>query len=40
MAYQQTLCSQCDKPEESCPCEKYRPICQGQGNVRLGVDGL
>src|ERR1700739_3657276 len=39
-AHQQVLCSQCDKPEESCTCEKYCTICKGQTNVCLGVDGL
>jgi len=39
-AYQQILCAQCDKPEESCTCEKYCSICKCQHNVRLAVDGL
>jgi len=38
--YQQILCSQCDKPEDSCTCEKYCSICKGQHNIRLCVDGL
>jgi hypothetical protein len=37
---QQVVCSQCDKPEEYCTCEKYCTICKGQLNIRLGVDGL
>jgi hypothetical protein len=37
---QQVVCSQCDKSEEYCVCEKYCTICKGQSNVRLGVDGL
>jgi len=36
----QVVCSQCDKPEESCVCEKYCTICKGQSNIRLGADGL
>ena len=39
-ARQQVLCSQCDKTEEYCTCEKYCAICKGQLNVRLAVDGL
>jgi hypothetical protein len=35
-----TLCSQCDKPEQQCSCEKYCCFCQSQQNVRLCVDGL
>jgi hypothetical protein len=37
---QQVVCSQCDKSEESCTCEKYCTICKGQSNVRMGIDGL
>jgi len=36
----QVKCSQCDKSEESCTCEKYCTICKGQNSVRLGIDGL
>jgi hypothetical protein len=36
----QVVCSQCDRSEESCTCEKYCTICKGQSNVRMGVDGL
>jgi hypothetical protein len=39
-ARQQVVCSQCDKSEEYCTCEKYCAICKGQLNVRLAVDGL
>ncbi len=39
-ARQQVRCSQCDKAEEYCTCEKYCAICKGQTNVRLCVDGL
>jgi hypothetical protein len=39
-ARQQIHCSQCDKSEEYCACEKYCTICKGQQNVRLAVDGL
>jgi hypothetical protein len=35
-----TVCMQCDKPEESCACEKYCTICEGQDKVRLCTDGL
>ena len=31
----QVVCSQCDKPEESCVCEKYCTICKGQSNIRV-----
>jgi hypothetical protein len=34
------VCSQCDKPEAECSCEKYCCFCQSQHNVRLCVDGL
>lgn len=34
------LCSQCDKPEGSCNCEKYCTICKAQINVKLCADGL
>ena len=37
---QQVVCSQCNKSEEYCDCEKYCTIYKGQSNVRLGVDGL
>lgn len=36
----QILCSQCDKTEEYCSCEKYCTICKGQVQVRLCMDGL
>ena len=39
-ARQQVHCSQCDKSEEYCTCEKYCVICKGQHNVRMAVDGL
>jgi hypothetical protein len=35
-----TLCSQCDKPEMQCICEKYCSFCQSQYGVRLCIDGL
>jgi hypothetical protein len=35
-----TLCSQCDKPERQCICEKYCCFCQSQQNIHMGVDGL
>jgi hypothetical protein len=34
------LCSQCDKPEPQCTCEKFCCFCQSQYNIRLCVDGL
>jgi hypothetical protein len=36
----EVLCTQCDKTEEYCRCEKYCTICKGQNSVRLCVDGL
>ena len=36
----QTLCAQCDLPEDRCSCERYCTICKGQMNVRLCSDGL
>lgn len=39
-AKQQIVCSQCDKSEEYCRCDKYCVICKGQLNVRLCADGL
>src|ERR1700690_2151466 len=39
-ARQQVLCSQCEKSEEYCACEKYCTICKGQDNIRLCADGL
>jgi len=35
-----TLCSQCDKPESQCTCEKYCCYCQSQFNIHMCVDGL
>ena len=34
------VCSQCDKTEHDCNCEKYCTICKGQDKVRLCSDGL
>jgi hypothetical protein len=39
-AKQQVLCSQCDKMEEECKCDKYCVICKGHSNVRLCMDSL
>lgn len=39
-ARQQVTCSQCNKPESTCTCEKYCTICKGQHNVHLAIDGL
>jgi len=33
------LCSQCDKPESKCDCNRYCCYCQGLERVRLCVDG-
>lgn len=35
-----TLCSQCDKTENQCTCEKYCCHCKSMENIHLGVDGL
>jgi len=40
MPYGPVLCSQCDKPEYDCTCEKYCSICKGMDNVHLCMDGL
>jgi hypothetical protein len=40
MPYGPVLCSQCDKPEYDCTCEKYCSICKGTDNVHLCMDGL
>ena len=40
MPYGPVLCSQCDKPEYDCTCEKYCTICKGMDNVHLCMDGL
>jgi hypothetical protein len=34
------VCSQCDKPEHQCRCDRYCCICAGFDQVRLGTDGL
>ncbi len=39
-AHHQVTCSQCDKAEEYCKCDRYCVICKGLLSVRLGVDGL
>ncbi len=36
----QIVCTQCDKTEEYCTCERYCTICKGQHKVRLCADGL
>lgn len=33
-------CAQCEKPEESCECEKYCCLCQAVLDVRICADGL
>ena len=35
-----TLCSQCDKPESKCTCDKYCCFCQSLYYIRLCIDGL
>ena len=35
-----TLCSQCDKSENQCTCEKYCCHCKSMENIHLGIDGL
>jgi hypothetical protein len=34
------VCSQCDKPERDCRCDKYCCICAGFDRIKLGEDGL
>jgi hypothetical protein len=34
------VCSQCDKPEHQCRCDRYCCICAGFDQVKLGADGL
>jgi len=34
------VCSQCDKPEHQCHCDRYCCICAGIERVKLGMDGL
>lgn len=34
------VCTQCDKPEAQCTCEKYCSFCQSTENIRLCDDGL
>ncbi len=34
------VCTQCEKTEHDCACEKYCTICKGQHAVRLCTDGL
>jgi len=33
------ICSQCDREEARCACEKYCILCQGLNDVRLCADG-
>jgi hypothetical protein len=33
-------CSQCDKTEDRCECDRYCYMCMGQYNNRLCQDGL
>ncbi|PYU35125.1 MAG: hypothetical protein DMG28_03765 [Acidobacteria bacterium] len=37
---EQVFCTQCDKPETQCACERYCWVCKGQYGIRLCVDGL
>jgi sulfur transfer complex TusBCD TusB component (DsrH family) len=34
------VCSQCDKDEQHCTCDKYCTICKSLERVRLCQDGL
>jgi hypothetical protein len=34
------ICSQCDKPEQECQCDRYCCLCMGHHAVRLCMDGL
>jgi hypothetical protein len=34
------LCSQCDKTESECKCNRYCCTCGGQEGIRLCMDGL
>jgi hypothetical protein len=34
------VCSQCEKPEHECRCDRYCCICVGFDRVKLGADGL
>ena len=34
------VCAQCERPEESCSCDKFCVYCQSQLDVRLCTDGL
>jgi hypothetical protein len=34
------VCSQCDRPEHQCQCDRYCCICAGFDRVKLGMDGL
>ena len=34
------VCSQCDKTESQCACEKYCAFCQSMENIRLCDDGM
>jgi hypothetical protein len=33
------LCSQCDKPEWQCACDRYCGLCKSWDNVSLCTDG-
>ncbi len=33
-------CSQCDRPEDSCDCEKFCCLCQAVIDIRVCDDGL
>jgi hypothetical protein len=34
------VCTQCDKTESDCKCDRYCTICKGQHGIRLCIDGL
>ena len=40
MSPTKVVCSQCDKSEGDCHCDRYCCICNGFDGVKLGADGL
>jgi hypothetical protein len=35
----ETLCTQCDRQEWKCDCDRFCWMCQGQDNIKMGEDG-
>ena len=33
------VCTQCDKPETNCECDRYCCLCQAVFSIRMCVDG-